>query len=616
MTTVTDRNNQSQQQTETSRRTSLLGSALERVPFQLLPRVVYPPEKQEQTLQWQTAFAETLENGPHFTVYLILSGDRFRLLEAQIESLAVQSYRRFEVVVLMPEGDARVHERASALLAKLGLSGRIVASDPGLSLAVQLIGFAAAQQGDYLLALDERTILHPQALLILAKTIMRRRPDLLFSNEVVLSDDLQQAREYFRKSPLEDFSLLSTNLYGAGLICSAKFAARTLPALTLESRDVSVLAWSMACEARAGRRDIEFIQLGLFHLAETPPATDQRSGADAVTIVRNFARRRRLAIAEARPDADANGLRLALRPAPATGRVQVIIPFRNRAEVTIGCLRSLFNQSIREDLDVLLIDNGSSSAERRKIDEFIVATAVDGWVKVMDRPGYFNFAALNNSGSRRSVSPYLLFLNNDVELTSAETLAELRDWCALEDVAVTGGALYYPNGELQHGGINFSGVRPCNVSNAWQYSDLLREVNAVTFAMALVKRRVFDLVGGLDEFLCPNGFGDAVFCHEVKKRGYRVLYTPRATATHHESLSRGQLSEELELYEMTQCGIPISDLYADMSARHQPTRLNLIELMVHEEPLRESRQRSIPARATIARFTTRIANRVFRAGGV
>jgi len=174
-----------------------------------------------------------------------------------------------------------------------------------------------------------------------------------------------------------------------------------------------------------------------------------------------------------------------------------------------------------------------------------------------------------------STLPFILFLNNDVEIQDTHALDELRGWCALEDVGVVGGALSYPNGRLQHAGINFLSVRPANMTQPEHFVSCVREVNGVTFAMAMVKRDLYEKLGGLDEFRCPNGFGDALFCHEAGKLGYRVMYTPFATAIHHESLSRGRKPEELELIEMVESGLPIFDLFADCYAEKQPTLVSL-----------------------------------------
>lgn len=117
-----------------------------------------------------------------------------------------------------------------------------------------------------------------------------------------------------------------------------------------------------------------------------------------------------------------------------------------------------------------------------------------------------------------------------------------------------------------------------NITHEELFTDVVREVNAVTFAMALMKRETLTALGGLDEFKCPNGFGDALFCNEAKKRGFKTVYTPFAQGVHHETKSRKLFPEELEIVELALAGVPIADLYSDVQAQLQPSRVSLAQI--------------------------------------
>ena len=84
------------------------------------------------------------------------------------------------------------------------------------------------------------------------------------------------------------------------------------------------------------------------------------------------------------------------------------------------------------------------------------------------------------------------------------------------------------------------------------------------------KRAVFEEFGGLDEQHCPNGFGDTLFCKQLTKRGYRMIHTPTASATHYESLSRGESIEDIELWDMSRLGLEIADLQHILVSKRQP----------------------------------------------
>src|SRR5262249_1127799 len=63
--------------------------------------------------------------------------------------------------------------------------------------------------------------------------------------------------------------------------------------------------------------------------------------------------------------------------------------------------------------------------------------------------------------------------------------------------------------------------------------------SAVTAACLLIRRSVFDAVGGFDEELAV-AFNDVDFCLKVRAAGYRNIWTPFAELIHHESVSRGR----------------------------------------------------------------------------
>jgi GT2 family glycosyltransferase len=62
----------------------------------------------------------------------------------------------------------------------------------------------------------------------------------------------------------------------------------------------------------------------------------------------------------------------------------------------------------------------------------------------------------------------------------------------------------------------------------------------VTGACMMVRRRVFEEVGGFDERI-RVAFNDVDLCLRIRERGYLIVYTPGATLIHHESASRKAL---------------------------------------------------------------------------
>jgi cellulose synthase/poly-beta-1,6-N-acetylglucosamine synthase-like glycosyltransferase len=58
----------------------------------------------------------------------------------------------------------------------------------------------------------------------------------------------------------------------------------------------------------------------------------------------------------------------------------------------------------------------------------------------------------------------------------------------------------------------------------------------------LLRKSVYEEVGGLEEENLPVQFNDVDLCLRIRERGYHVVYTPYAELYHHESVSRGLFS--------------------------------------------------------------------------
>lgn len=518
-------------------RTALTNSDLAEVPFQLLPYQVHAALDLEKTLCWQKEFIEDLEEVPSFDILVTSGGDLVPLMQ----SLSVQSLLPKEVFVF----------------------GAIESLPPLPFPVSEMDGpLQALGQSDYAVVTGPRQLLHPEALFILAKQMMRGELDVIYTNQLKLSVDTRTALEFVRREALSEFSLLAANTVGETLVLDSKFLSVALA--RTEELSPTHATWALAASALEQNKRHLHVPLALFADRGEGIATEPPRGA-----LQRLAREKGVRIEEF----ETQESRLNPIPSPSQGRVQVVIPFKNQSALTKQCIQALARQEIAEDLELCLVDNSSSLEERQRIENCLDESGLRG--RFLEDTGYFNFARLNNLGCSSSHSEFILFLNNDVELLAADALGTLRDWCAQETVAVVGGELRYPGGSIQSAGINFASVRPMNVADKSFGAGRLREVDGVSFALAMVKREAYEEVHGLDELLCPNGFGDAVFCQTLRNRGWTVLATPDVIATHHESVSRGRRPEDLELLEMVQGGIAIADLYEDFSTERQPRAIPL-----------------------------------------
>jgi hypothetical protein len=119
------------------------------------------------------------------------------------------------------------------------------------------------------------------------------------------------------------------------------------------------------------------------------------------------------------------------------------------------------------------------------------------------------------------------------------------------EVGVVGAKLLYPDRSLQHAGVILGPRENCDHAfrhlpeedgGYFEFPRLIRDVSAVTFACAMMRRSVFDEVGGLDAQNLAVAFNDVDMCLRIRERGYWVVYTPFAVLFHHESATRSMHS--------------------------------------------------------------------------
>lgn len=494
-------------------------------------------------------------------------------------SLSLQSYRKFSLHFVLPESEAHAVEELLELCKKLSLNGSVLLAGEGRIPPEFFESLLSRKERSFSLFLGEGMFLHPQALFAFSKAIIEHDPLLLYANEVTLSRGLRRTTEYYRKSAGDRLGVLAANPFGEG-VCLEKSALHEVRSRVKRPCSGEELCWIAAAVAGTERFKVRFVRLGLLYRDDQQRASrrptmcdlDQRNAA-----LSEYSAALGIKVSKLEQLEDGN-----VRPLlqNCSDKVQVVIPFRDKPELLASCIKSLSLQSCADRLEITLVDNESSPEALSQI-RALLERYDRLRISLVPAVGYFNYAWLNNIGAQQSSAPFILLLNNDVELLSEDTIAELLRWGAIPEVGVVGGRLFYPDGAVQSAGINFAPSRPVAVHLENMFMDRVREVNAVTFAMALIKRSAFEEAGGLDEFHCPNGFGDALFCASARRAGYRIVYTPYAAAIHYESRSRDLFPEEIELQELVEQGVPISDLFSDFEAINQPTR---VTYQVFEEP--------------------------------
>ena len=231
--------------------------------------------------------------------------------------------------------------------------------------------------------------------------------------------------------------------------------------------------------------------------------------------------------------------------APAVA-ISVIIPTRDRADLLESCLAGLWGTRFPGEREIIVVDN--DSREPRTMALFERLEAMEG-VRVIARPGPFNFAALINAGVASAHGDLVCLLNNDVEIVSPDWLQPMAVLAARRDIGAVGARLLYADGAIQHAGVAMGigdaaghvdkGAIPTPREFAPWHGET-RTVSAVTAACLLVDRAKFNHAGGMDEQTFAVDFNDVDLCLKLAARDWRTVYCAQATLVHHESRSRGQ----------------------------------------------------------------------------
>jgi GT2 family glycosyltransferase len=275
----------------------------------------------------------------------------------------------------------------------------------------------------------------------------------------------------------------------------------------------------------------------LCHRTDVTPTDSGESGYVQAAL------RRRDDPSDVNADPSAGTFRI-VRRSPARVAVTIIIPFRDQPKFLRTCVDSVRATAGDADLEMLLVDNGSSDLETLTLAERF--SMLDG-VRLLHDSRPFNWARLNNLAAAEAKGRVLLFLNNDIEALRAGWLDALVAQALRPDVGAAGARLLYPNRRLQHCGLviglNGAAGHPLvgldgDAPGYLHMAKVARECAAVTGACLATRREVFEKLGGFDETLGVD-LNDVDYCLRAAQEGYRTIYEPAAELVHHESPSRG-----------------------------------------------------------------------------
>jgi GT2 family glycosyltransferase len=437
---------------------------------------------------------------------------------------------------------------------------RLAKSESGFHLIITVDFSAGWQLKDGLAGALEASkeyiaVLHPSDRL--AASALRRLgaaieavPDapVVFGDEDQIDATGRRFAPWFKPDFGEDLFLCQNGFGRAVFFKNSALKNVALPAAT--GLDTGIYALALEASVSSGRDPLHCPGI-LVHVGGDPAVTPKTrnlylSGSERRTAVERFIARRPTLAGASIEGPDPHGFLRLRHPLPTQlPLVSVVIPTRDRKDLLELCINGLDERTNYRNKEIIILDNDSQEEATRA---YFTTLSQRSDVRVVPAPGPFNYPRLINLGASHARGEILMTLNNDIEAFEPDWLNEMVAQALRPGVGLVGCLLLYPDRSVQHAGviIGLSGVAGHMYAEAAPddpgYAGRIhvtQDLSAVTGACHIMRKSLFDKLGGLDEKHLAVAYNDIDFCLRVRAAGLRIIYTPHARLLHRHSASRG-----------------------------------------------------------------------------
>lgn len=499
--------------------------------------------RQELFEQRKTKFSYA----PKFSVVVPLYHTPAKFLKDLVRSMMYQSYANWELC-LVNASPEDVH--LTSLLENWAMRDkriRVIRLEKNLGIAQNTNAGIAASTGEFIAFLDHDDFLEPDALFCYVDALNKDKTIDVFYSDEDKTDEY--AAHYFYPHFKSDFNidLLHANNYMCHFLAVRKSLVDTVGGLN-EKFD-GAQDYDFVLRLTEHTKKIYHCPRILYHWRCSNQSTAASQGNKMYAIHAGKAalnaHYKRLGWNARAQEGAVDGwyqTKFTLKEEPL---VSILIPNKDHTDDLDVCLNSFFERADYQNYEFIIIENNSVLPETFAYYEKIEKEHDN--VKVVYWEAGFNYSAINNFGFKFAKGDYIMLLNNDVELITPDIFQSMLGFCMRPEVGIVGAKLLYNDHTVQHAGVLvgaggladhvFKGIHeddPGYMGRAISSQD----VSAVTAACLLVKRSVYEEVGGLeDEF--QVAFNDVDFCLKVRKAGYLIVYDADVKLFHYESKSRG-----------------------------------------------------------------------------
>lgn len=481
---------------------------------------------------------------PLISIIVPIYNTPITFLRQMIDSVQQQSYEKWELCI----GNASPEKQEiRQVLEEYKSDKRIkeIAIPENKGIAENTNKAMTISEGEFIGLLDHDDLLAPNALYEVVKALNENNlAEVVYTDEDKVTADLE---EHFRPHFKPDFNLdlLRSNNYICHFFVASRDLIKRVGGFRPEFNGAQDYDLILRCTEQA--KQIVHIPKILYHwrvhkasTADNPASKMYAFDAGKRAIEEHLVRCRTKGTVQHTKDLGFYRVKYEVCGEPL---VSLIIPNKDQSEALKKCLDSIREKTSYRNYEIIIVENNSEEPETFAFYKKIAGEKI----KIVTWEGEFNYSAINNFGVRHARGDYLLLLNNDVEIINGDWLTEMLSHCQRKEVGIVGAKLYYPDNTIQHAGIiiGIGGVAgsvfvglPRAFSGYLHKASIQLDLSAVTAACMLVKRSVFEQVGGLEEKL-KVAFNDVDFCLRVREKGYLVVYDPYAELYHYESKTRG-----------------------------------------------------------------------------
>lgn len=489
------------------------------------------------------------KNAPTISIVMATYNTPVPFLKAAIDSVINQAYPLWQLCIADDHSTSTDTVNCLKSYAQADSRIKIVYRSKNGHISAATNSALALADGHYIAFMDHDDELHPAALTLVADAI-HQHPDVefIYSDEDKIDEQGNRSEPHFKSD--FNYELLLTQNYICHLAAFKKSLIDKTHGLNGDYNGAQDHDFILRAIEQTTVDKILHIPKVLYHWrihsASTAASTDAKpyaidAGRRAVSD--HLQRIGIKANVSKHPDVSFwHKVRFELDTSPS---IDIIIPTRDRVDLMRMCVNSILTKSSYKNYRVIIVDNGS--VEKETLDQF-KKWAEDSRITLLRDDSPFNYSRLNNQAAWKSEADLVCLLNNDIEIITPDWLEEMAGIAMREDVGCVGARLWYPNDTLQHGGVILGvGGIAGHSHKYWHKGDpgyfgravCLQALSAVTAACLMIRRDVYQRVGGLDEQM-KVAFNDVDFCLRVREHGFRNVWTPFAEMYHHESASRGQ----------------------------------------------------------------------------